>query len=52
MDAENIIFCDSYVDDIPLTNNTKYTTPDLIQSHINNVHPNNYLPVSLNTTIG
>jgi hypothetical protein len=51
MDGENITFCASYFYDIPLINNTKYTTPELIHNHINNVHPNNYLPFSLNTTI-
>ena len=29
-----------YVDDILLIYNTKHTTPEIIHSHINKVHPN------------
>jgi len=40
LDAQNITFYARYVDDILLIYNTKHTTPELIHSHINKVHPN------------
>ena len=40
LDAQNISFYARYVDDILLMYNTKHTTPEVIHSHINQVHPN------------
>ena len=40
LDAQNIVFYARYVDDILLIYNTKHTTPEIIHSHINKVHPN------------
>ena len=40
LDAQNITFYARYVDDILLMYNTKHTTPEIIHSHINKVHPN------------
>ena len=40
LDKQNINFYTRYVDDILLTYNTKYTTPEIIHSHINKIHPN------------
>jgi hypothetical protein len=51
MVAYNINFCATYVDEFLLINNTKLTKIEFIQSHINKVPPNNYFPLSLNTTI-
>ena len=39
LDAQNITFYARYVDDILLIYNTKHTTPELIHSHINKIHP-------------
>jgi len=40
LDAKNITFYVRYVDDILLIYNTKHTTPEIIYSHINTIHPN------------
>jgi len=40
LDAQNITFYARYVDDILLIHNIKHTTPEIIHSHINKVHPN------------
>jgi len=40
LDAQNITFYARYIDDILLIYNTKHTTPEIIHSHINKVHPN------------
>ena len=40
LDLQNITFYTRYVDDILLIYNTKHTTPEIIHSHINKVHPN------------
>jgi len=38
-DAQSITFYARYVEDILLIYNTKHTTPELIHSHINKIHP-------------
>jgi len=40
LDKQNITFYTRYVDDILLIYNTKHTTPEIIHSHINKIHPN------------
>jgi len=40
LDAKNITFYARYVDDILLIYNTKHTTPEITNSHINKTHPN------------
>jgi len=40
LDTQNITFYARYVEDILLIYNTKHTTPEIIHSHINKVHPN------------
>jgi hypothetical protein len=40
IDAQNITFYTRYMDDILLIYNTKHSTPEIIHSHINKVHPN------------
>ena len=40
LDAHNITLYARYIGEILLIYNTKHTTPDVIQSHINKVHPN------------
>jgi len=51
LDAQNITFYARYVDDILLIYNTKNTTPEIMHSHINKVHPNLQCTLPLNTTI-
>jgi len=40
LDKQNITFYTRYVDDILLIYNTNHTTPEIIHSHINKIHPN------------
>jgi len=40
LDKQNITFYTRYVDDILLIYNTKHTTPEIIHSYINKIHPN------------
>jgi len=40
LDKQNITFYTRYVDYILLIYNTKHTTPEIIHSHINKIHPN------------
>jgi len=40
LDAQNITFHARYAGHILLIYNTKHTTPEIIHSHINKVHPN------------
>ena len=39
LDAQNITFYARYVEDILLIYNTKHTTPEIVHSDINKVHP-------------
>jgi len=40
LESKHIIFYTRYVDDTLMIYNTKYTTPETINQHINKAHPN------------
>ena len=40
LDKQNITFYTRYVEDILLIYNTKHTTPEIIHSYVNKIHPN------------